>query len=75
MDLGEHRTMKDQTKGRAQGKAAGRAMGAIVGMAVLLTAIVIWTMNTWPALTMDQLVYHIQANMQGTSPSLVINVI
>lgn len=54
------------------GKAGGRWAAAVTGVCVLLTASILWTLNTWTALTMDQLIYHLQANMQGVNPDLVV---
>ncbi len=65
-------------KKRSFAAAAGAAVGTIAEILILFlaglaTAAYFWCFRTWPALTANELVYHMTANLDGTGSQIILS--
>lgn len=45
----------------------------IIFLGIFLAATVFWVFRTWPSVTMNEILYHLQAPLQGAEPQILIS--
>lgn len=65
---------KERQRARKALGASGRALAVFIGaLAVLVCRSVVWVLNTWNNLTMEEIVYHLKMPMEGTNSGMILD--